>query len=528
MGPLPAIAFRRARAALAAAALVLAVAPAASPAAVRAHAAAARGQLLVGVRSPAAAARLRALGARPVRGVRAVRIAAGALRTVRREARVRYVEPNYVYRAQQLPDDPMLARQWALVGANGADAPEAWDQITGGPVTVAVVDSGLDMAHPDLAGNVWTNPGEIPGNGIDDDGDGYVDDVHGWDFVNDDGDPTDDAGHGTEVSGLLAARGDNGVGIAGIAWDVRLMPLKVLDASGSGTADKVAEAISFAVAHGARIVNASLNGPGRSQVLEDAIAAAEQAGVLVVVAAGNDGQDLEAHPSYPAAYRESNVVAVGSDGPDGALSSFSNTGSAIDVTAPGEDVLTTARGGGYASAWGTSMATPLVSGTLALMAAARPDLPGSALVAGLEAGARRPAGSTGTGRLDAAGALRQVIPAGDWRTRAATGAVSLRTPARDTTPPARFRLAAPRGRTTLRPGRHTLRWRRARDNRAVVRYEVRLDGRRPAVVRSAASHAPATRLSVRLRAGHHRWQVVAVDAAGNRRTSAVARFTVAR
>src|SRR5919198_1349301 len=285
MGPLPATALRRARAAMVAALLVLAAAPAAAPAAVR---------------------------------------------------------------AQELPDDPMVSRQWALVGGNGADAPDAWDQVTGGPVTVAVVDSGLDMTHPDLAANVWTNPGEVPGNGIDDDGDGYVDDVHGWDFVNDDGDPTDDAGHGTEVSGLLAARGGNGLGISGIAWGVRLMPLKVLDSSGSGTADKVAAAISFAVAHGARIVNASLNGPGRSQVLEDAIAAAERAGVLVVVAAGNDGQDLDTTPSYPAAYSESNVVAVGSDGPDGALSSFSNTGSPVDVTAPGEDVLTTARGGGYA------------------------------------------------------------------------------------------------------------------------------------------------------------------------------------
>ena len=157
--------------------------------------------------------------------------------------------------------DPQLANQWALQGDGPMGAASAWTQVTGGDVTVAVVDTGVDLRHRDLAPNLWTNPGEVPGNGIDDDGDGIVDDVHGADFVNGDGDPSDDNGHGTHVAGIVAARGNNGVGVAGLAWRARIMAVKVLGADASGDMAAVAAGVRYAVAHGARVINLSLTGP---------------------------------------------------------------------------------------------------------------------------------------------------------------------------------------------------------------------------------------------------------------------------
>jgi subtilisin family serine protease len=256
-----------------------------------------------------------------------------------------------------------------------------------------VIDTGIDLRHPDLAAGLWTNRREIPGNGVDDDGNGYVDDVHGYDFVNHDGDPSDDNGHGTAVAGALGARTSNDVGIAGVAGrpQIRLMALKALDRDAGGGADAIAAAVRYAVANGARIVNASVNGGRSTPDLEAAFAAARAAGVLVVASAGNAGHDLSADPSYPAAYPYDNVVTVGSVGAAGRLSSFSDRGARVDELAPGERIMTTAPGGGYAFVGGTSFATAQVTGALALLASAYPTASAAALRGALAA-VSRPAG----------------------------------------------------------------------------------------------------------------------------------------
>ena len=206
--------------------------------------------------------------------------------------------------------DPQLANQWALQGDGPMGAASAWAQVTGGDVTVAVVDTGIDLTHRDLAPNLWSNPGEVPGNGIDDDGDGIVDDVHGADFVNGDGDPSDDNGHGTHVAGIVAARGNNGVGVAGLAWRARIMAVKVLGADASGDMAAVAAGVRYAVAHGARVINLSLTGPSPGPDLAAAVDAAAGANVLVVAAAGNTHTDDDVIATYPAALDAPNLIAV--------------------------------------------------------------------------------------------------------------------------------------------------------------------------------------------------------------------------
>ena len=326
-----------------------------------------------------------------------------------------------------LSNDPLLPLQWQLgrsdaIGAAGAEAPAR------GAVTVAVIDTGMDLDHPDLKGNLWVNFGEVPGNGQDDDGNGYVDDVHGYDFVNGDGSPSDDNGHGTAVTGVLAARVGNRLGIAGVAGrpGIRVMALKALDSNNSGNAATIAPALRYAVANGARVVNVSINGRDPSQPLQDAIAAAREAGVLVVASAGNGGNDLDQQPSYPASYSDDNVIAVGSIGADGELSGFSNRGQRVDEVAPGERIMSTTTGGGYGSGEGTSLAAAQVSGALALLALAHPQAPASSLRAALLAGSR-PADLAATPRarvLDLQGALDALDSA-----RSAAGG-SVRTAAR--------------------------------------------------------------------------------------------------
>src|SRR4051794_18114238 len=225
-----------------------------------------------------------------------------------------------------LPNDPAFGAQWELTSDSAMGARSAWGIASAGEVTVAVIDTGAQLDHPDLAPNLWTNTAEIAGNGIDDDHNGFVDDVHGYDFVGKDGDPTDANGHGTNVAGIIGARGNNGIGVAGVAWRARLMIVRALDANGSGTVYDVARGIRYAVANGARIVNLSMAGPDDDPALESAIAEARGAGVLIVASAGNTGADLDTKAAFPASSPSDNVIAVASTDESGALAPGSSYG----------------------------------------------------------------------------------------------------------------------------------------------------------------------------------------------------------
>jgi subtilisin family serine protease len=324
---------------------------------------------------------------------------------------VRFVEPNRRFRASSLaaPSDPLFDRQWAL---RATRARGAWPATLGDGVPVAVLDSGIDLSNPDLAGNVWTNPGEVPGNGVDDDGNGFIDDVHGADTVGWDGDPTDGLGHGTAVASVIAARGDNGFGLSGMAWDAQVMPVKVLHDGGWGTTATMVAGLDYALDEGARIVNMSLNGSARSQALDEAIQRAEARGVLVVTSAGNDGRNRDRVPSYPASERSPSVITVASADRAGALAPGSAFGrSTVDIAAPGDQILTSDLGGRFTRRSGTSFAAAYVTGAAALLAAAHPDASATSLRAALIASSRRGGrvdARVAGGELDAAAALRRL------------------------------------------------------------------------------------------------------------------------
>jgi subtilisin family serine protease len=282
-------------------------------------------------------------------------------------------EANAIIETQRTPNDTQYSSLWGLAMIK---APQAWDITTGSSnVVVAVIDTGIDYTHPDLVDNISTNTGEIRGNGVDDDGNGFVDDFYGYDFINGDSDPMDDHFHGSHCAGTIGAKGDNGRGVAGVNWTVKLLPVKVLDSYGSGTLAAVAAGMNYAVKRGVKIMSMSLGTSGYSATLENAIINAKNAGVLVVAAAGNSSQNTDTYPNYPSASTQENVLAVAASNSSDTLAYFSNWGpTSVDLAAPGESILSTYLGGQYAYASGTSMATPHVAGMAAMLLAVNPTL----------------------------------------------------------------------------------------------------------------------------------------------------------
>jgi subtilisin family serine protease len=308
----------------------------------------------------------------------------GVLTSLRSDPNVAYAEPDYRITVEATPNDPRFPSQWALENTgqtNGTpdadiDAAAAWSVTTGaGGTVVAVIDTGINYNHTDLAANIWTNTDEIAGNGLDDDGNGYADDIHGYDFANNDADPLDDHGHGTHVAGTIGAVGNNGVGVAGVAWNnVKLMALKFISASGTGSVSAAIAALNYAVANGARISNNSWGSTEFSQALSDAITAAGTQGHIFVAAAGNNARSLDTFNFYPASFHLPNMVVVAASTSTDALAGFSNHSTTkVDLAAPGAGILSTLRGGGYGLMSGTSMAAPHVAGALAVVQGQHPN-----------------------------------------------------------------------------------------------------------------------------------------------------------
>ncbi|KHD87271.1 MAG: subtilase [Bdellovibrio sp. ArHS] len=345
------------------------------------------------------------------------------------------VEPNYIYRINKTPNDPMLGQLWGLknsgqqdserrAGVAGVDigAEQAWDITTGSKdVIVAVIDTGVDYNHPDLINNMWTNEAELNGKpGVDDDGNGIIDDIHGANFVNANaptGNPLDDHGHGSHCSGTIGGTGDDGKGIVGVAWNVRIMGVKFLSASGSGSLDGALKGIDYATKMGAKIMSNSWGGGGYSETLKQAIERSNAAGALFVAAAGNESNNNDASPTYPATYDVPNVLSVAAVDNRGQIASFSNYGKTkVHVGAPGVNIVSSITGGKYDSWSGTSMATPHVSGMAVLLAANEPNLTAIEMKERIIATSKPIAGLRGKskgGMVNAYAMLTNTLPAPD-------------------------------------------------------------------------------------------------------------------
>lgn len=328
------------------------------------------------------------------------------LASLKRDPAVRVAEPDYEVRATAIPNDPEFPKLWGLHNTGGQggspdadiDAVEAWDQTTGSDsVVVAVLDSGVDTSHPDLSPNILRDAqGKLVG----------------YDFLQNDANPNDDNGHGTHVAGTLGARGNNQRGVVGVCHQVKIMPVKFLNAQGNGNVSNAIKCIDFAVSKGAHILNNSWGGGGYSQLLAEAILRARNAGVLFVAAAGNDSNDNDVLPTYPANYNQifDNVISVGATTALDTPAGFSNRGAlTVDLAAPGENILSTYKNGTYATLSGTSMATPHVSGAAALLKARFPALSYLQIKTRLLANVDPVLGSpvVRTGRLNVAAAMSQ-------------------------------------------------------------------------------------------------------------------------
>ncbi|WP_290610924.1 S8 family peptidase [Arsukibacterium sp. UBA3155] len=300
---------------------------------------------------------------------------------------VRFVEPDYILKKQHIPNDPQFNLQWHLGQVQGINAPAFWQQSTGEQqLVVAVVDTGVAYLHPDLQANLWRNPVETI-NGVDDDGNGYIDDIYGIDTANNTSDPADEDGHGSQIGGIIAATTNNTLGVAGVNWQLQVLHCKFLDETGTGFVSDAIACLDYLLdlkqRHNINIVasNNSWGGAGQSQALYEAIARHQQAGILFIASAGNSGsQSL----LYPAAYDLANIISVAAHDQAQDKATFSNYGREwVDVTAPGAAIVTTDLDDGYTSVSGTSMAAPVVSGVVALLKAAEPALGWQALRARL-------------------------------------------------------------------------------------------------------------------------------------------------
>lgn len=307
---------------------------------------------------------------------------------------IEFAQPNYIYHIEATPNDPSFG---SLYGMQKIGAPTAWNTTTGNSnIVVAVIDTGIRRTHEDLAANIWQNPGEIAGNGIDDDANGYVDDKFGWDFIGNDPEPNEEYSHGSHVAGTIGAAGNNGKGVAGVNWNVSLLALKIHDATGNSTSARIVEAFNYVrmmkLQHGVniRVTNNSYGGCneacGYDQATKDAIDAAGRADILNVFAAGNSNANIETTPFYPASYNSPSILAIASSDQNDNRSGFSNYGAAsVDLAAPGSGILSSVRDSdtAYVSLSGTSMASPHAAGAAALLFAANPNLSAASVKATL-------------------------------------------------------------------------------------------------------------------------------------------------
>ena len=369
---------------------------------------------------------------------------------------VQAAEPNYVIyqdnagkpkagpsastHSQQagIPNDPRFTEQWALqnLGGNsrlfGSDiqVSSVWSHSTGQrELRIAVIDSGIDFNHPDLKNQQWKNQKENR-DGKDQDGNGYIDDVSGWNFVKDNQNVADENGHGTNIAGIVAAEGNNGIGIAGVLWKASLMSLRVLDANGMGDVASAIEALDYATEHGAQVINLSWGSDAKSLFLKDAIRRSAKFGAVVVCSAGNDGRDLAVHPYYPASFDLPNLVSVAASDPFDNPLLVSNFGAQVPtIAAPGAEVLTTKanltgaaadESGSYEAVSGTSAAAAIVSGIIGLFKSISLDMSPEEIKRGLVGGARTSYGLNGKNRaggvVSVSGALTAVEPEGAQKT----------------------------------------------------------------------------------------------------------------
>ncbi len=356
---------------------------------------------------------------------------AQAMAAMQQDPRVEYVIPNSVYTlddppapatpaetpaAPTVPND-LKPELWGLdnTGQNKGtadadiDAPEAWAKTTGNPngPLIALIDTGVDYKHPDLVNNIWTNPGEIAGDGIDNDGNGVIDDVHGYNAFANTGDPMDGHSHGTHCAGTITAEGNNNQGVVGVNWRARLMPVKIFSDAGSTNSAAIVRGILYATKAGARVTSNSWGGGAADPAILDAF---KSSPALHIMAAGNSGTNNDTRPHYPSSYDLDNNIAVAATDRNDKLASFSCYGEkSVDLAAPGVDIYSTVPGGGYANKSGTSMATPHVTGAAGLLLAQDPTMSNDELKSRLLGGADKKdslAGKVATGgRLNINNAL---------------------------------------------------------------------------------------------------------------------------